>query len=118
MKTRALDPETGDIVTSGKQFIDNVDAIAQTVGTRLKLFYGDYFRDSTVGFPFFQLFPSRVASVGSKNAAIREVILLTPGITEILRYESDFDLQTRGFTVNAEVMTTVGVIKLKDLRGF
>lgn len=118
MRTRALDPDTGDIGTSGTQFIDGVNAIGQTISTRLKMFYGDYFRDKSAGFPFMQLFPSKSAPVSAKNAAIREIILLTPGVTEILRYNSDFDLQSREFTVNAEVMTTVGLVTLTNLRGF
>ena len=53
MTVRKLD-ENGDIVTSGVQFITERDEIAQTVKTRLRLFLGEYFRDTTDGTPWFE----------------------------------------------------------------
>ena len=55
MTVRLLDSDSdGDITTSGQQFTTEVEEIAQTVKTRLRLFLGEYFRDVTDGTPWWE----------------------------------------------------------------
>ena len=57
------------------------------------------------------------ATVSSKNAFIRTIIVETDGVEELLRYNSDFDIDTRTLSVTAEVLTTFGKIELELAQG-
>ncbi len=111
MTVRRLD-STGDIATSGEQFITGTDEIAQTVKTRLGLFLGEYFRDITDGTPWFQSILGKGSSVANKEAQLRRRIVRTEGVIRLTKFETDFDVQTRKYTVNVSALTTDGAITL------
>jgi len=107
MTVRKLD-ENGDIVTSGVQFIATRDEIAQTVSTRLKLFLGEYFRDTTDGTPWFESILGKGTSLSNKESIIRNRILRTPGVIRLTSFSADFDLATRRYSVQAGILTQYG----------
>ena len=107
MTVRRLD-ESGDIATSGAQFISGIDEVAQTVLTRLRLFYGEYFRDVTDGTQWFEAILGKNGSQQSREAALRNRIAQTPGVVRLTSFEFDFDIETRKATVTAGVLTTYG----------
>ena len=109
MTVRRLD-ENGDIVTSGVQFISNREEIAQTIQTRLRLFLGEYFRDSTDGTPWFQEILGKGSTLTNKDAAIKRRINQTDGVLQILTYDADYDINTRQYTVSGSVLTTFGEV--------
>lgn len=109
MTVRRLD-ENGDIVTSGVQFISERDEIAQTISTRLRLFLGEYFRDSTDGTPWFQDILGKGSTLTNKDAAIKRRIVQTDGVLQILTYDADYDINTRQYTVSGSVLTTFGEV--------
>ena len=108
MTVRALDPETGDIVTSGEQFIDGAAEIGQTVKTRLRLFLGEYFRDVTDGTPWWESILGKEGTLSSKEAIIKNRIVRTDGVIQLLSFETDFDISTRVYTVSAGILTQYG----------
>lgn len=108
MTVRRLDPETGDIATSGQQFLTDVDEIAQTIKTRLSLFLGEYFRDITDGTPWFEQILGKGSSLEGKEAAIKNRIIRTDGVIQLTKFSTDFDIDTRTYTVNAGVLTPFG----------
>lgn len=107
MTVRRLD-SNGDIATSGSQFVGGAEEIAQTVKTRLKLFLGEYFRDITDGTPWFQQILGKGSSLGVKESLIKRRIIRTEGVNSIYEFETDFDLQTRVYTVKAGIITPFG----------
>lgn len=109
MTVRRLD-ENGDIVTSGIQFISGRDEIAQTIRTRLRLFLGEYFRDSTDGTPWFRDILGKSSTLTNKDAAIKRRIIQTDGVLQILTYDADYDIDTRQYTVTGSVLTTFGEV--------
>lgn len=108
MTVRRLDPTTGDIVTSGVQFTGGVEEIAQTVATRLRLYLGEYFRDITDGTPWYQSILGKEGTLSSKEAAIKNRIIRTEGVVRILEFNTDFDINTRKYSVTADILTTTG----------
>lgn len=112
MTVRKIDPETGDIVTSGTQFITGVDEIAQTVKTRLGLFLGEYFRDITEGTPWWESILGKEGTLSSKEAVLKNRILRTEGVTGLTSFSTEFDLATRQYTVKAGVLTIYGEAEL------
>lgn len=107
MIARALD-SNGDIVTSGKQFITDSEAVAQLIKTNLKLFIGEYFRDITIGLPFFEkIAVKNFSSSGEaeKENIIKSIIFNTTGVKKIITFKSNFDLQKRSLNIDVDVET-------------
>ena len=107
MTVRKLD-DSGDIATSGTQFLSNQKEIAQTVTTRLRLFLGEYFRDILDGTPWFQDILGKGQSLDVKEAAIKRRVLQTIGVLSIFEFNTDFDLQTRKYSVSMGIITPFG----------
>lgn len=117
MTVRVLDPVTGDIVTSGVQFTSGVDEVAQTVKTRLHLFYGEYFRDITDGTPWWEVILGKGGSLSSKEAAIKNRIVRTEGVVRLTSFSTTFDINTRVYTINAGILTVYGETELTVTNG-
>jgi hypothetical protein len=117
MTVRAIDPVTGDIVTSGVQFITGRDEIAQTITTRLRLFSGEYFRDTRDGTPWFQVILEKSSTLTQKDAAIKRRIAETEGVINLLSYSTDFDINQRNYTVQCEVETQYGSVNVSTTSG-
>lgn len=109
MTVRALDPVTGDMVTSGVTFIKEREEIAQTVRTRLGLYAGEYFRDITDGTPWYESILGKQQSRDIADAILRNRISRTEGVIRLTSYSSDFDPVTRKFSVSAGILTQYGL---------
>ncbi len=108
MTVRQLDPVTGDIVTSGVQFISGAEEVAQTVRTRLNLFLGEYFRDITDGTPWFEQVLGKGSSLATKEAVIKNRIVRTENVTRLTSFDTDFDIATRVYIVTTGILTPFG----------
>lgn len=107
MTVRLLDSD-GDIATSGRQFTTEVEEVAQTVKTRLRLFLGEYFRDVTDGTPWWESILGKEGTLSSKEAIIKNRIIRTEGVTQLIEFNTDFDINTRAYTVTAGILTQYG----------
>lgn len=107
MRVRRLD-ESGDLVTRGKMFLTDREAIAQTVVTRLKLFLGEYFRDVTDGTPWFQQILGKPENLNAVEAILRNRIARSPGVVRLLSFAMQYDLNARALSVQSRVLTTYG----------
>ena len=118
MRVRALD-ENGDIVTSGKSWAYDVEAIAQTVKTRLRLFLGEYFRDISDGMPWFEKMDGTEGILGKGyslsqvESLIRMRIARTEGVIKLLKFGMDFRQNERYFTVDCTIMTKYGEAEIE-----
>ena len=89
MRYRQLSPTGDSTIFSGNTLflINEPSAVAQAVLTRLRLFQGEWFLDTTLGMPWFQQvlgFNTQAA----RDAAIQNTILGTPGVNQIVSYTS------------------------------
>lgn len=85
-------------------FINSAEGVGQRIVTRLLLWEGEWFLDQTAGTPYTQ----EILGYGQtslRDAAIKAVILGTPGVTSIESYNSVVNPANRSFTVQATVMT-------------
>lgn len=99
---------TGDYVfgQSAKSFLVNTpEAVAQAIYTRLMLWKGEWFLDETEGTPYTDEIVGHVSN-DSSDVAIRQRILDTPGVTEIVSYGSN--VVNRRLTIVADVDTAYG----------
>jgi hypothetical protein len=122
MRYRKLD-ENRDMTfgrSSGNIWHDAVDAVGQSILTRLLLFTGEWYLDITEGTPWGGFpFNRNVVEQGrilaehtqlSRDAAIKDRVLTTDGVLAITNYGSSFDPDGRGFSVNMTVDTIYGSI--------
>lgn len=108
MTVRRLDDDTGDIVTSGQQFIGGREEIAQTVKTRLALFLGEYFRDITDGTPWYEQILGKFANLNTAESVLRVRISATTGVIRLISFDTDFDIDSRTYSVTAGILTVYG----------
>lgn len=113
MTVRKLD-SNGDIVTQGSIFIDAQNEIEQTIRTRLRLFLGEYFRDITDGTPWFQQILDKQTPMSTREAIIRSRIAGTPGVLQLTSFDTDFNYDSRTYTVTASVLTEYGLITVSE----
>lgn len=110
MTVRHIDPDTGDIVTSGElQFIGGREEIAQTVKTRLALFLGEYFRNITDGTPWYEQILGKFTSLDVAESVLRVRIAATSGVVRLTSFNTDFDIDTRRYSVTAGILTIHGI---------
>ena len=88
-------------------FVNVPDAIAQAVLTRLRLWQGEWFLDTTDGTQYMQNVLGAVHG-HDPDAAIRARVLGTPGVTAILAYSSSRDPRTRKLLVGMTIDTIYG----------
>lgn len=107
MLYRALSP-SGDhqFGRSGLFLKDSPQAVLQAIYTRLKLWTGEWFLDQREGTPYLGDILGH-GTQDTRDVAIKERILGTPGVVEIVKYESSVD-SFRKMTVAATVQTLYG----------
>jgi len=113
LTVRKID-ENGDIVTQGSMFLTGREEIEQTIKTRLRLFLGEYFRDITDGTPWFEQILGKGTTLSAREAALRNRIVRTPGVVRLTSFSTNFDLNTRTYSVTAGALTTYGLITVTE----
>lgn len=115
MRYRKLDANGDYTLGSGADFhINSVDAVAQAISTRLKLWQSEFFYDVTDGTPY------ETEVLGKRNGrnpdtAIKQRILGTPGVTSLESFSSTFDGETRVLTISATVNTQYGQTTINEV---
>jgi hypothetical protein len=102
---------TGDYQFGQQQadfWINQPEAVAQAVTTRLRLNVGDWFLDTTDGMDWKgKVLGNR--TVSTRDITLRARALLTPGVNSILNYNSSFDANSRAYAASFSLDTIYGV---------
>lgn len=106
MRYRKLDAD-GDYMLN--TFLrDTPECVAQAIGTRLRLTTGEWFLDITEGTPWNTKVLGKYTSQ-QYDMAIKDRILGTLGVLELIDYASARNPDTRTLTITATVSTIYGV---------
>jgi hypothetical protein len=97
----------GDYTVDTPFLINSPACVAQAILTRLKLFLGEWFVDTTDGTPWFQSILGK--NYNNPDALIKQRIIGTQGVTSIATYSSSFNGPTRALTVNTTANTLYGI---------
>lgn len=115
MRYRKLSPDGDYTIGTGADFyVDSPEAVAQAVLTRLRLWRGEWFVDTRDGTPWMEEILGKRVRTRSPDAAIKQRILGTEGVTEILSYSSSFDGNTRRMKVDATIATRYGQTRITE----
>lgn len=102
--------ETGDMVFGNGLldfYIDTPEAVGQAVETRLKLWVGEWFLNVTEGTEY----QTNVLGTGKSQSAgpvIRQRILETEGVTEIVSFDLNVNAETRRLSIESTINTIYG----------
>lgn len=107
----------GDIVTSGSQFAYDAHDIEQTIQTRLRLWLGEYFRDITDGTPWAERILGKGVSMQTRESAIKRRISNAPGVKEIIKFSTNFDLSSRVYSAHVSVITDADELVSTNIDG-
>ena len=106
MRYRKLDADGDYTIGTGQDFfVNSPEAVAQAVLTRLRLWRGEWFVDTKDGTPWATDILGKRLQGRNYNAAIKQRILGTEGVTEITAYDSTYDGETRRVAINATINT-------------
>lgn len=94
------------IVGGNLTIVDGTDAIAQHLLIRLRFFKGEYQLDRSIGVPYFEDIFVKNPSLVVVRAIMREVILETPGVLEITRFDLSVDSAIRQLNVDFTVQVS------------
>lgn len=98
--------------TVGIPFLSNSPVcVAQAVLTRLKLWQGEWFIDTSDGTPWLQSILGK-QNGQSPDVYIKQRILATPNVTAITAYSGTYDGPSRAYTVNVTITTAFGTTSL------
>lgn len=92
-------------------YVDAAEGVAQNVMTRLALWQGQWFIDTSEGTPWLQRILGKHNAV---DTVIKTRILETPGVISISEYESILNPDTRSMTVTATFETEYGQSTIKS----
>jgi hypothetical protein len=116
MKYRRLS-SSGDYLFGGNKqnFVSDLDAVAQAIMTRLKLFLAEWWENTADGLPLWQ----QIVGTNGKNVSaidilIRQRIVGTENVTGIASYTSAFDSTTRNYSFVAVVNTSYGQVTVTN----
>ena len=117
MRVRAVD-KSGDMQFGSNQgnFLRNSpDAVAQIVGSRLSLWLGQWFLDTSQGMPWGTKVLGKYTG-DTRDASIQSQVLGTPGVLKIAAYSSSLNRDTRGFSWAATIDTLYGSVSIQGPR--
>jgi len=116
---RKLSP-TGDYVLGRpNEFWTDADAVAQAIYTSLKLLQGEWWEDTSAGFPLFQVVldtPGSPEHIRGIDMVVQEAILNVPNVQAITNFSSVYDNTTRTYTIEiCTVETVFGEVAVKGV---
>ena len=95
------------------KIITDIEEIAQLLKTRLKLYRGEWFLNTTVGVPWLQEILGKVNTKNGIESIIKDEILKTPGVKSLEAFELDIDASERLLTVTFKVNTESGILDIE-----
>jgi hypothetical protein len=108
--------ESGD----GPVFLADIDAVAQIIGTRIKLLMGEWWEDLSLGFPLFQNLIGTSGSAANQAAVLltlQQTILACPFVLQLVSFSLIGNTATRATGFTATVATAFGTVVVTNSPG-
>lgn len=117
MSSFQLDQTTGDLLITNNSLTLTVgaEAIRQHLQCRLRLFFGEWFLDTSLGVPWFEEILTKQQTFSVVREILKNVILGTPGVISITKFNFDYEPTGREATLEFSALSTDGPIDFTDL---
>lgn len=109
--------DDGDLVVTNNSLTltTGIEAIRQHLQCRFRLFLGEWFLDTSVGVPWFRDVLVKKPSFVVVQEVLKDVILGTPGVLEIITFEFTFDSTDREANLEFKALTEEGIIDFSQI---
>ena len=106
-----------DVKNNALSLTAGIDAIRQHLTVKLRIFLGEWFLDRSVGVPWYQEILVKAPLFAVVQERLKVIILETPGVLELLRFDFDFDFDSieRVFSLKSSINTSDGIIDFSQL---
>jgi hypothetical protein len=84
--------------------------VLQNILQRMRFFLGEWFLDNSQGLPYFQQILTKKPDQSKIDAIFLNVIMGTPGVTQISSYSFSMNNTLRVLTVSFACVTTAGIV--------
>jgi hypothetical protein len=91
---------------------DHADMVAQRIRQRLLLVRGEWYLDQRVGFPWREYVWGKAGVIAGPEkirGLVRQTIMATPGVREVLSVAAEIDRAARRLYISATITTDLGV---------
>lgn len=121
---RRLD-ENGDIVLKGNTYLTGVEEVRLELISTLRMFKGEYWRDVSLGVPWFESVFQKNPDLSYINAILNDVIANVSGVKQVLSLTTSYDTNLisaetnapkRQLMITVQILTTAGEqLKIEEL---
>jgi hypothetical protein len=87
--------------------VNEPEAVGQAIETRLELWKGAWFLNTAAGVPYATKVIGKFTGQ-TRDVVMRAAILQTEGVQSLVSYSSEFNPDTRGYSVNGVANTIFG----------
>ena len=95
--------------------VDGLDLVEQLLRQRLQTFLGEWFLDTSLGLPYFQDILVKNPNANVVTSLLKDAILNTPGVIELVSFTPDFDSVNRSLNLSFSVRANDGEITITNL---
>lgn len=112
----ALNPQTNDLDISNfdLRITEGLEAIAQRLRVRLRIFLKSYVYNRNFGVPYRDVVFQKNVNLTQLEAAFKVEILAVEGINELLEFNLDFDNANRNLLLNFRANTDEGILDFNE----
>jgi hypothetical protein len=105
-----LEPKLHDLFIKryDLSLVSGLQSTGQRLKVKLKLFFSEWYLNRLFGVPYYQDILKKAPDLILIEARLKEAILKTPLVIEILQFALDFDVNQRRLFVNFSVRTAEG----------
>lgn len=110
------DDLSGLLITNGDLVLTlGADAVKQHITQRLKMFVGEWFLNLSEGVPYFQNILIKNPNPDIVDGLLKDTILSTPCVDELLSFNLDYSASLRTLTVDFSVRVLDTIIDFENL---
>ena len=113
---RKLDANGDPLWGQGQvNFVSDIDAVAQAIGTRLRLLSGEWWENLNAGTPLFQSMLGASGSTSNQEVitfVLKQRILGTPYVLSVSNVATKYDGTKRSFAFSCNVQTQFGTLSI------